>query len=145
MSTQKLALQITMKSSCRFVFSHSVLVCPNLYSTLFDCLLHYSGTHYNSSAQTPQKNMSRVRPPVHWSVTRTGHGADDIRNTASSIVACWAVFTEPLSGNDLIKSVTTLCHKFRNNDAYVLTEFVHCPCLVTNTVSLISEEDKYLN
>jgi hypothetical protein len=32
-STQKLALQITMKSSCYFVFNHPVLLCPNLYST----------------------------------------------------------------------------------------------------------------
>jgi hypothetical protein len=30
-STHKLVLQITMKSSCYFVFSHSVLLCPNLY------------------------------------------------------------------------------------------------------------------
>jgi hypothetical protein len=29
-------------------------------------------------------------------------------NTASSIVACWAVFTELLPGNALIKSVTLL-------------------------------------
>jgi hypothetical protein len=33
-------------------------------------------------------------------------GADDIGNTASSIVACWTVFTELLPGNALIKSVT---------------------------------------
>jgi hypothetical protein len=33
-------------------------------------------------------------------------GADDIENTASSIVACWTVFTELLPGNALIKSVT---------------------------------------
>jgi hypothetical protein len=32
-------------------------------------------------------------------------GADYIKNTASSIVACWTVFTELLSGNALIKSV----------------------------------------
>jgi hypothetical protein len=49
--------------------------------------------------------MSRVILRVHWSVTNTGRGADDIENTASSIVACWAVFTELLPGNALIKSV----------------------------------------
>jgi hypothetical protein len=32
MSTQKLALQITMNSSCYFIFNHSVCLCPNLYS-----------------------------------------------------------------------------------------------------------------
>lgn len=32
LSTQKLMLQITMRSSCYFVFSHSVLLCPSLYS-----------------------------------------------------------------------------------------------------------------
>jgi hypothetical protein len=31
--TQKLSLQIAVKSSCHFVFSHSVLLCPNLCST----------------------------------------------------------------------------------------------------------------
>jgi hypothetical protein len=31
-STQKLVLWITMKSSCDFVFNHSVLFCPTLYS-----------------------------------------------------------------------------------------------------------------
>jgi hypothetical protein len=33
-------------------------------------------------------------------------GADYIENTASSIVACWTVFTELLPGNALIKYVT---------------------------------------
>jgi hypothetical protein len=32
--------------------------------------------------------------------------ANDIETTASSIVACWTVFTVPLPGNTLIKSVT---------------------------------------
>jgi hypothetical protein len=35
-------------------------------------------------------------------------GADDIENTASSIGACWSVFTELLPGNALIKSATVL-------------------------------------
>jgi hypothetical protein len=30
----------------------------------------------------------------------------DLENTASSIVACWTVFTELFPGNALIKSVT---------------------------------------
>ena len=30
-------------------------------------------------------------------------GEDDIENTASSIVACWTVFTELLPGNELMK------------------------------------------
>jgi hypothetical protein len=50
-----LSLQFTMKSSCHFVFNHSVLLCPNLYSAtvtkihkitssaiqLFSCLLNF--------------------------------------------------------------------------------------------------------
>jgi hypothetical protein len=32
------------------------------------------------------------------------------RNTASSTVACWTVFTDQLSGNALIKSVTLIFH-----------------------------------
>jgi hypothetical protein len=35
-------------------------------------------------------------------------GADDIENTASTIVACWIVLTELLPCNVLIKSVTIL-------------------------------------
>jgi hypothetical protein len=31
-SQHKLVLQVTMKSSCYFLFNHSVLLCPNLYS-----------------------------------------------------------------------------------------------------------------
>jgi hypothetical protein len=33
-------------------------------------------------------------------------GANNIENTASSIVACWTVFTEMLPGNAFFKSVT---------------------------------------
>jgi hypothetical protein len=33
-------------------------------------------------------------------------GADNIENTASSTVACFAVFTELLPDNELVKSVT---------------------------------------
>jgi hypothetical protein len=49
--------------------------------------------------------VSRVKLRVHWSVTSTGCGADDIENTAASIVSCLAVFTELLPGNTLIKSM----------------------------------------
>jgi hypothetical protein len=55
-----------------------------------------------------RKHASRVRLRVHWSVTSTGRGADDIEITVSSIVACWGVFTGPLSGNALMKSLTML-------------------------------------
>jgi hypothetical protein len=64
-----------MKSTCYFVFNHSVLLCPNLYATNlhnslricsilvllvlstqpFWTALWYSGTSYNCSARTPQK------------------------------------------------------------------------------------------
>jgi hypothetical protein len=53
-----------------------------------------------------RKRVSRVRLRVHWSVTSTERGADNIENTASSIVACWTVFTELLPGKSLIKRVT---------------------------------------
>jgi hypothetical protein len=35
-------------------------------------------------------------------------GVDDMENTASSIVACWTVFTELFPGNILIKSVNNI-------------------------------------
>jgi hypothetical protein len=44
--------------------------------------------------------MSRDHHPPLRDVTA------DTENTASSIVACWTVFTELLPGNELIKSVT---------------------------------------
>jgi hypothetical protein len=53
-----------------------------------------------------RKHVSRVRVRVHWSVSSSGRGADDIENTASSIVACWTVITALLPLNALIKSVT---------------------------------------
>jgi hypothetical protein len=54
-----------------------------------------------------RKHLSCVRLRVHWSITITRRGADDIENAASSIVACWTTFTGLLLGNALIKSVTT--------------------------------------
>jgi hypothetical protein len=50
--------------------------------------------------------VSRVSLQVYWFVISTGRGADDIENTASSTIAFWAVVTELLPGNALIKSVT---------------------------------------
>jgi hypothetical protein len=47
-----------------------------------------------------------LRNELHNFVVPPLLGADDIENTASTIVACWTVFTELLSGNALIKSVT---------------------------------------
>jgi hypothetical protein len=47
-----------------------------------------------------------LRNGLHNHVVPPLFGADDIENTASSIVACWTVFTGLLPGNALIKSVT---------------------------------------
>jgi hypothetical protein len=49
-----------------------------------------------------------LRNGLHNPVVPPLIGAADIENTASSIVACWTVFTELLPGNELIKSVTIL-------------------------------------
>jgi hypothetical protein len=53
-----------------------------------------------------RKHESHTRLRVHWSVTSTARGEDDIENTDSSIVACWTAFTELLPSNALINSVT---------------------------------------
>jgi hypothetical protein len=45
------------------------------------------------------------RSELHNPVVPPLLGAGDIENTTSSIVACWAVFTELSAGNALIKSV----------------------------------------
>jgi hypothetical protein len=49
-----------------------------------------------------------LRNGLHNPVIPPLLGADDIENIASSVVACWTVFTELLPGNALIKSVTVL-------------------------------------
>jgi hypothetical protein len=46
------------------------------------------------------------RSGLHKLVVPPLLGADYIENTASSIVACWTVFTELLPGNVLINYVT---------------------------------------
>jgi hypothetical protein len=61
---------------------------------------------YFCLANTTQKTMTHLRLRVYWSVSRAGRCADDIENTASSIVAGRTVFTELLPANALIKSVT---------------------------------------
>jgi hypothetical protein len=51
-----------------------------------------------------------LRNGLHNPVVPPLLGEDDIENIASSIFACWTVFTELLPGNALIKSVAVyLC------------------------------------
>jgi hypothetical protein len=47
-----------------------------------------------------------LRNKLHNSVVPPLLGADDIENTAVSIVACWTVFRKLFAGNALIKSIT---------------------------------------
>jgi hypothetical protein len=53
-------------------------------------------------------NDPLLRNGLHITVVPPLFGAGDIENTASSIVACWTVFTQLLPGNALIKTVTVL-------------------------------------
>jgi hypothetical protein len=116
-----------MESSCYFVFSHSVLVCPDLYSTNLHNSLRTCSIPARVLSTQPswtafsvflepliilrrgphRKHLWDIRLRLYWSVTSIGHGADDIESPTSSIVACWTLFTEPLPGNVQIKSVTT--------------------------------------
>jgi hypothetical protein len=115
-----------MKYSGYFVFNHSELLCPNLYSTnLHNSLRTCSILVFILSTQPSwtalsvilepliilrhglhRKHVSHVRLRIRLFLNSTGRGADDVENTDSSIVACWIMFTEPLPGNSLIKSVT---------------------------------------
>jgi hypothetical protein len=52
-----------------------------------------------------------LRNELHNPIVPVLLGADDVVNTASSVVACWTVFTELLPGNALIKSVTIYTEK----------------------------------
>jgi hypothetical protein len=61
------------------------------------CHLYSRGTDKHH-----RKHMTRDHNPALRYVTA------DMENTASSIVACWTVFTELLPGNALLKSVTIL-------------------------------------
>jgi hypothetical protein len=72
-------------------------------STLLDCLLGYSGTSYNSSAWTPQKTLVTCR--TESALVLYQHWAWLGRHRRHSLIYRWTVFTEPLPGNALIKSV----------------------------------------
>jgi hypothetical protein len=82
---------------------------------VFSYILAARTTHRKHSPSTVawrtphRKHVSRVRLRVHWYVISTWYGANDIENKASSIDACWTVFTELLPDNALIKSVTICC------------------------------------
>jgi hypothetical protein len=47
-----------------------------------------------------------LRNGLHNPVVPPLLGADDVENTASSIVTCWAMFTELMPDDASIKSVT---------------------------------------
>jgi hypothetical protein len=53
-----------MKSTCYFVFIHSVLLCPNLYSTLLDCLLKRQ-SHIAIDGQSINKSWCRAPSGAH--------------------------------------------------------------------------------
>jgi hypothetical protein len=65
---------------------------------------HYPASPLAHAARTYSKHMSRDRYVLLRDVTA------DTENTVFSIVACWTVFTEQLSGNALIKSITVRIH-----------------------------------
>jgi hypothetical protein len=72
---------------------------------------HMSRDHYPASplahaARAYNKHMSRDRYLFLCDVTA------DTKNTVSSVVACWTMFTELLPGNALIKSFTIYPHQF---------------------------------
>jgi hypothetical protein len=52
----------------------------------------------------------------------------DTENTASSVVACWTVFTELLPGNALFKTVTisTICHYRKSLDTFFMLFIADC-------------------
>jgi hypothetical protein len=60
---------------------------------------HYPASPLAHAERTYSKHMSSDCLLL-WDVIA------DTENTASSVVACWTVFTELLTGNALIKSVT---------------------------------------
>jgi hypothetical protein len=124
LSTRSLSLQITMKSSCCFVFNHSVLLCPNVYSTnlhnsLTTCSIlvlvfstapsfeiHFS---YKHSAQTPQKT------PL--------------------LLYCWeGMFTTRLPTNELVLPMCYVTANHRNTCHVIPT---HC-CVTSPAHALFS-------
>jgi hypothetical protein len=70
--------------------------------------------------------MSRDYYLLLWDLTA------DTENTASSIVACWFVFTELLPGNALIKSVTLLKLSLKI-ERKISSFFIQTSILLTST------------
>jgi hypothetical protein len=80
---------------------------PVFPHTLSTQTTHRKHSHSIVAWRRPhRKHVSCVRLQVDLSVSSTGHGVDNIENTASSTVACWTVLTELLPCNALIKSFT---------------------------------------
>jgi hypothetical protein len=50
----------------------------------------------------------------------------DTENTASSIVACWTVFTQLLPGNALMKSVTICGSDGNHKNICIILVEIHC-------------------
>jgi hypothetical protein len=73
-------------------------------------------------------------------------GADHVENNFPYLVACWELFTEPLPGNALIKSVT-ICHisikYYGNEEIYALVTFLGkrnlIPILMQHSMHLLSK------
>jgi hypothetical protein len=63
-------------------------------------------------AQTRQKARHMSDCKFIGLFTGTGCCADDTESAASSIVACWTVFTDLLPGNVLIKFITIYLDEF---------------------------------
>jgi hypothetical protein len=88
-----LSLQITMKSSCHFLFNHlgmTTLQNSTQYSNSssliqFSHPLLATDSRYIDSARTTQKICVTCQSAVHWSVTSTGHGVDHIEGTFSVV------------------------------------------------------------
>jgi hypothetical protein len=124
-----------MKPTCYFVFSQSgtselkILLDSLLkLTTTRNCHLTNSVTAFISLISTLHRHHGKHRLHCCWRcrlcrivftepLLRNGlYNAvvpplletDDIKNTASSIVACWAVFKELFPGNAIIKSVTII-------------------------------------
>jgi hypothetical protein len=91
----------------------------SLFVASYDSHGHGGGIRHGSH----RKHVSHVRLRVHWSVTSSGRGADVIESTASSTVAYWTVFTEPLPRNASIKSVTIM------NYSAITNSHTHCSSL----------------
>jgi hypothetical protein len=125
-----------MKSSCYFVFNHSALLCPNLYSNnLYNSLRTCSilvlvlSTALHTNLSYNRSSMYRLRTdytentrhviaisPVHWRAGCCLATSYNIR----PIVACEyrGMFIEPLPSNVLNKSVLLLLHVLLSNGCF---------------------------